>query len=120
MNTPNYFYKLSFSLFVLTVVGLSMPQKVFCQTEKLGTVSYTPPKDWTKTMKENIVAFSEFNQATGRFCVITLYGATPGTGNPNEMGSPEMMAHLPLPSLTNGIFHSLQPAGLSRRIGEYQ
>lgn len=84
MNIPNCFFKLSFSLFVLTAVGLFIPQTAFCQTEGLGTVSYTPPKGWKKSPSENIVTFSELNEATGRFCTITLYGATPGTGNPQS------------------------------------
>lgn len=37
----------------------------------------------TKTLKENVVAFSELNK-TGTYCIITLYGATPGTGNPTS------------------------------------
>ena len=69
---------LSLTLFVCAVV----PQTVFCQTEKLGIVQYTPPKGWDKTAKENVVAFSEINQTTGSFCIITLHGATPGTGKP--------------------------------------
>lgn len=84
MNIPNYFYKLSFGLFVLALVGLFIPQTVFCQTEKLGIVNYTPPKGWKKTPSENIVTFSELNEATGHFCTITLYGATPGTGTPQS------------------------------------
>ncbi|MEO7673028.1 MAG: hypothetical protein ABIU09_03000 [Pyrinomonadaceae bacterium] len=60
-------------------------QVVVCQTEKLGIVKYTPVKGWTKTANvENVVAFSEVNQTTGRFCIITLYGATPGTGTPQS------------------------------------
>ncbi|MEO8648685.1 MAG: hypothetical protein ABI539_05925 [Acidobacteriota bacterium] len=35
----------------------------------------------TKTLKDNVVAFSEFNAATGKYCIITVYGATPGTGS---------------------------------------
>ena len=61
-----------------------IPNIAFGQTEKLGIVSYTLPKGWTKTPKENVVGFSEINQATGSFCIITLYGATPGTGNPTD------------------------------------
>lgn len=61
---------------------LIAPQSVICQTEKLGIVKYTPVKGWTKTVKvENVIAFSSVNQTTGGFCIITLYGATPGTGN---------------------------------------
>lgn len=81
MKILNYRYKLSSGLLVLTVAGLFVPQTIFCQTEKLGIVRYTPPKGMNKSPKENVVAFSEFDQATGKFCVITLYGATPGTGN---------------------------------------
>ena len=62
-------------------MGLLATQAAFCQTEKLGIVKYTPPTGMNKTPKENFVAFSEFDQATGKFCIITLYGATPGTGN---------------------------------------
>jgi len=60
---------------------LFVPQKAFCQTEKFGIVQYTPPQGMNKSPKENAVAFSEFDQATGKFCIITLYGAAPGTGN---------------------------------------
>lgn len=84
MNIPKCFHRLSFSLFVLTVVGLFVPQPAFCQTEKLGIVQYTPVKGWTKTLKENVVVFSELNQTTGGFCIITVYGATLGTGNPQS------------------------------------
>src|SRR5688500_7714940 len=77
-------HKLSFRLLVLTVVCLCSSPTVFCQTEKLGIVQYTPPKGWNKTAKENVVAFSKINRATGIFCIITLYGATPGTGNPQS------------------------------------
>jgi len=79
-----FFHKLSFSLLVLIVIGMFIPETAFSQTENLGIVNYTPPKDWTKTTKENIISFSELNQTTGAFCIITLYGATPGTGNPEK------------------------------------
>lgn len=69
----------------IAVVGfiyLVAPPSVFSQTEKLGVVQYTAPKGWAKNQKENIVTFSEVNQASGRFCFITLYGATPSVGTP--------------------------------------
>ncbi|MBA3599836.1 MAG: hypothetical protein H0W45_01150 [Acidobacteria bacterium] len=71
-------------LFVTLMFCLFNPPTVFCQMEKLGIVKYTPPKGWTKTPKENVVAFSELNQTTGGFCIITLYGATPGTAKPKS------------------------------------
>ena len=83
MNNHKLFLRVSFGLFVLTA-GLFIPQAAFCQTEKLGSVNYTPPKGWKKTPSENIVTFSEINEGTGRFCTITLYGAAPGSGNPQN------------------------------------
>lgn len=74
--------KIILDVFILIGIGLFIPGNAFGQTEKLGIISYTPPKGMTKTAKENVVAFSEINQTTGRFCIITLYGATPSTGNP--------------------------------------
>lgn len=57
-------------------------QTVFAQTELLGVVRYVPVGGWAKTSKPNVVTFSESDPATGKFCIITLYGVTPGTGNP--------------------------------------
>jgi len=59
-----------------------IPQTVIGQTERLGIVKYTPPKGLNRTTKENVVAFSELNQTAGTYCIITLYGATVGTGDP--------------------------------------
>src|SRR5688500_13149193 len=72
--------KLILSLFVAFCSFI--PQQVFCQTEKLGIVNYTAPNGMDKLPREHLVAFSELNQATGKYCIITLYGATPGTGSP--------------------------------------
>lgn len=74
--------KILLALFIALIFGLIVPPTVFCQAEKLGIVQYTPPKGWAKTSNENIVAFTDINQKTGGFCIITLYGATPGTGTP--------------------------------------
>jgi tRNA_anti-like len=65
------------------ILYLFAPLSVFSQTERLGVVQYTPPKGWTKTQKENVVTFSEINHS-GRFCFITLYGATPSVGTPQK------------------------------------
>jgi len=63
-------------------------QTAFCQTEKLGIVQYTPPQGWKKIAKvENGnagVAFYEDNETTGKFCVITLFGAIESLGNPKK------------------------------------
>ena len=75
------FFQLSFSLFVFAAVCVIAPQMALCQSEKLGIVQYVPPKGMTKTLKDNVVAFSDFDQVTGKYCIITVYGATPGTGS---------------------------------------
>jgi hypothetical protein len=82
MNIPKWFSRLSFSLFVFAVVGSIGPLTVFCQTEKLGIIQYTPPTGMSKTPKENVVSFSQFDQTAGTYCIITLYGATRGTESP--------------------------------------
>lgn len=66
------------------VVCLFISNAVVAQKESLGAVKYTPPKGWTKTEKENFVNFSEINQAAGKFCLITLYGATPSSRTPEN------------------------------------
>ncbi len=69
----------------LSFLYLCVGGAVFGQTEKLGTVQYKAPAGWTKTSKvENVLAYSTVDQATGRFCIITLYGATPGAGDPQS------------------------------------
>lgn len=69
-------------LFMLNgfVLSLLISQVAVAQTEHLGAVKYTPPKGWTKTQQQNAVTFSEINQVSGKFCLITLYGATASTG----------------------------------------
>ena len=76
----NYSHKLGVCFFTLALAVL-IPRVASAQTEKLGIVKYTAPSGWTKTQKqENVIVFSAQNQ-TGGFCLITLYGATPGTGS---------------------------------------
>lgn len=74
--------RINLRLFAALMFCLLIPQTVFSQTEKLGIVNYTPPRGMEKSARENIVAFSELDKATGKYCIITLYGATPGTGSP--------------------------------------
>jgi hypothetical protein len=80
MKTPNPLL----ALLAVIAFCLLIPQIAYTQTENLGIVSYVAPQGWTKTPKQNIVAFSEVNQSKGSFCIITLYGATPSSGNPTS------------------------------------
>src|SRR5687768_6557043 len=75
--------KLLSFLLVLSVTltfCLITAETIFGQAEKLGAVAYTPVKGWKKTVKENLVTFSEIDAAAGTFCTITLYGSSAGTG----------------------------------------
>ncbi|MBX7173474.1 MAG: hypothetical protein K1X72_21070 [Pyrinomonadaceae bacterium] len=74
--------KIILGLFILIAAFFFIPPTAFCQTEKLGIISYTPPKGMKKSVQENVVGFSELNQTTGTFCIITLYGATVSSGTP--------------------------------------
>lgn len=63
-------------------LALTLSQSVNGQSEKLGAVMYTAPAGYARTSKvSNVVAFSKVDQASGKFCIITLYGASPGSGN---------------------------------------
>lgn len=77
-------YKVICALLVAHLVCLWVPLTAFGQTERFGIVHYTPPRGWTKNTNDNVVALSTRNQATGNFCIITVYGATPSTGNPQK------------------------------------
>lgn len=80
-----YFHRLALCLCSSMVIFSFAPPAAFAQTEKLGIVRYTPPPGWNKTQTQaNVIAFSMINQTTGKSCIITLYGATPGTGNPQS------------------------------------
>src|SRR5688500_110678 len=72
------------SILSSSIVCLSLSHAVLAQKESFGAVKYTPLKGWTKTQNENAVNFSEINQATGKFCLITLYGVTASTGAPER------------------------------------
>lgn len=76
--------KIILGLLIVPILCSLVPQTAFCQMEKLGIVHYMPPKGWNKTSKENVVTFSNLNQTTGGFCIITVYGATPSVGNPQS------------------------------------
>jgi hypothetical protein len=83
MTHHKSFVRLMVCILSLTLLFVFVPQTAFAQSERLGIVKYTPPPGWNKTQKQpNVVAFSKRNESTGAFCIITLYGAAPGTGNP--------------------------------------
>jgi hypothetical protein len=77
-------YKIIFAMLVAHLVCLWVPLTAFAQAEKFGIIQYTPPKGWTKTANDNVVALSNRNQSTGNYCIITVYGATTASGKPQS------------------------------------
>jgi hypothetical protein len=75
-------YKIVLSVAATLSACFFAPTVARAQTEKLGLVQYAPVNGWKRTAKDNMVSFSELNEGTGKFCIITLYGATPSTGKP--------------------------------------
>jgi len=71
---------------IITVIQLilfmTVQQQSFCQQEKFGISTYSPPKDWQKATKKSYVSYINVNQNTGGFCLIVLYSAIPGSGTP--------------------------------------
>jgi tRNA_anti-like len=76
--------KIILGLFILNAIIFFIPSIAFSQTENLGILQYTPPKDWKKNESENVVVYSNVSKKTGGYCFISLYGATTGTGNPKK------------------------------------
>ncbi|MEP6947095.1 MAG: hypothetical protein ABJA02_14340 [Acidobacteriota bacterium] len=72
------------ALFIAELFCLFAAQAIFCQTETLDIVSYTPPKGWSKTLKEGAVVYSDVNKATNGFCVLTVYAGTLSSGSPQK------------------------------------
>ncbi|MEK6528030.1 MAG: hypothetical protein AABZ36_04005, partial [Nitrospirota bacterium] len=67
--------KLLLSLFIITSIASSAQQQSF------DIIAYTPPKGWKKQSAESSLQLSNEDAATGRYCLITLYKAVPGTAD---------------------------------------
>jgi hypothetical protein len=76
--------KIFFGLFIALLSGLGAAQPIFCQTEKIGVIQFTPPPGWTKTPKDGVMVYSNSDKSTGGFCLLTVYPSTASAGNPNN------------------------------------
>jgi hypothetical protein len=76
--------KIILGLFIAQALCLSLPQKVFCQTETLDMIRYTPPKGWTKTTKKDAVVFVAVDKTNNTFCVMTIHSGTASSGNVDQ------------------------------------
>jgi hypothetical protein len=66
---------------VFTFLFLFIPQTIFCQTEKIDIIQYTPPKDWKKTPKDGLVVYNIFDKTTGGYCLLTVYPSIESVGD---------------------------------------
>ncbi|HEV7699533.1 MAG TPA: hypothetical protein VGO43_04840 [Pyrinomonadaceae bacterium] len=60
------------SLGVLSICG---------QRETVDIMEYTPPSGWTKTLKQGTTIYAGSDQATGGFCILTVYPSAISGGN---------------------------------------
>jgi hypothetical protein len=73
--------KVFFALIFTQVLCLTAASTVFCQSDTLDIIRFTPPPGWTKTDKDGAVVFSDVNKTTGAFCVLTVYSSTASAGD---------------------------------------
>ena len=76
--------KIIFGLFIVQILCLFVPQTIFCQTETLDIIQYTPPKGWTKTPKAGVMVYTDSNKSTNAFCILTVYPSTASAGSPQK------------------------------------
>jgi hypothetical protein len=73
--------KIILGLLIGQTICLVAAQPIFCQTETLDTVQYTPPKGWVKTPKESAVIYTAVNKTANTFCVLTIHSVTASAGS---------------------------------------
>jgi hypothetical protein len=73
--------KIILALFIAQILCLILPQAMFCQTETLDIIHYTPPTGWTRSQKEGVMIFSDTNKTTNGFCILTVYASRASAGS---------------------------------------
>jgi hypothetical protein len=76
--------KIILGLFIAPIICLSAARPIFCQTETLDIIQYTPPKGWAKTTKEGAVVYTAINKTTNAFCLLTVYAGAASAGSPQK------------------------------------
>jgi hypothetical protein len=71
------------ALLLVQIFCLFVPQSIFCQTETLDIMKFTPPAGWTRTEKDGALVFIGVNKTTNGFCVLSFYGSIPSSGRPD-------------------------------------
>ena len=68
----------------IAIIFFVAPATTFSQTEKLDVIRYDPPKGWTKAPKAGVMVYSDSNNSTGAFCIISVYPSTQSAGSPQK------------------------------------
>jgi len=55
-------------------------QPVLSQSETLDIIRYTPPAGWAKKAAEGVVVYSDINESTGAFGILTIHASKPSAG----------------------------------------
>lgn len=76
--------KIILGLLVALILGVFATPDSVCQTETLDIVTYTPPSGWTKTPKDGLMVFNNYDKATGGFCLLTVYPSIASVGSPEK------------------------------------
>lgn len=76
--------RIIFGLIILQLLYFIAPQAIFCQTEKIDIIEYTPPKGWNKTPKDGLIVYSDLDKNTGGYCLLTVYPSTASVGSPQR------------------------------------
>jgi hypothetical protein len=62
---------------------LTISIQCYSQTETFDIITYSPPKDWKKDVKEAVVSYTNVN-TTGGFCILTIYVSSASAGTPEK------------------------------------
>lgn len=73
-------FRFYLGVFVLMGSCLFLSQTALGQAEKMDIVQYTAPHGWVKTPKDFGVVFSDVDQKTGKFCILTVYASKGADG----------------------------------------
>ena len=56
----------------------------FAQNETFDLITYTPPKDWVKELKNDVVSYTYVNKKDKSWCQIGIFKSTLSKGNVND------------------------------------
>ena len=72
------------ALVIMQTLCLFIPQQICGQAETQDIIKYTPPKGWTKTLKDGAMVYVDMNKTSGAFCILTIFSSTPSLGSPQK------------------------------------